>query len=104
MKFFLDQDVYEITYRFLLENYFDVLRAKELGRETASDIEILQAALKKDRILITRDKDFGSLIFFIKLKCPGVILIRSEPKYINETHKILMELLSNYQVAARHLR
>lgn len=41
-----------------------------------ADEEVLQVALKNDAILITEDKDFGELVFRLRMKHTGVLLIR----------------------------
>lgn len=66
MKLLLDQDVYYKTYKLLIDNGYDTVTAKNLNLEKASDIQILENAEKLSRILITRDKDFGSLVFLLK--------------------------------------
>ncbi len=63
MKFLLDQDIYALTARFLLDAGYDVITAKEIGMSRASDEKILQLAQKQQRILITRDRDYGNLVF-----------------------------------------
>jgi predicted nuclease of predicted toxin-antitoxin system len=56
------------------ENY-DVLSIAEQF-PSFSDNEVLQLAIKENRILITEDKDFGEWIFAHGKKVGGVILIR----------------------------
>jgi len=60
MRLLLDQDVYDLTARFLLDLGHDVLKVSELGMARASDEENLQKAAELDRILITRDRDYGN--------------------------------------------
>ena len=60
MKFLLDQDVYATTVRFLRSLSHDVLTASERGQATATDSHLLQMARRLGRILVTRDRDFGS--------------------------------------------
>lgn len=76
MNFLLDQDVYHYTYTALSDTGFDVIRAKDIGFHKASDETLLHEALKRSRILITRDKGFGALVFFSEMKSAGVILLR----------------------------
>ncbi len=59
MRFLIDQDVYRITIDELKEWGHDVVTAKELGMQQASDQDLLRKAREIDRLLITRDKDFG---------------------------------------------
>jgi len=63
MKFLLDQDVYALTDRFLHELGYDVATASELGLSRASDTDLLKTASQQGRIFITRDRDYGNLVF-----------------------------------------
>lgn len=76
MKFLLDQDVYVITVRFLAALGHDVIRAAEVGLSTASDEDILREAQSRGRLLVTRDRDFGNLVFVRGLG-PGVLFFAS---------------------------
>jgi len=61
----------------------------------ARDEELLLKAKELKRIFITRDKDFGALVFLKEIN-NGVILLRMAPSKIDETHKELKFLLSNH--------
>ncbi len=50
--------------------------AEELPSIT--DISVLSIAVEKQALLITEDKDFGELVFRLKLPHSGVLLIRIE--------------------------
>ncbi len=63
MKFLLDQDVYASTARFLIELGHNVVPAAQIGLSRADDEELLKVAQEQGRILITRDRDFGDLVF-----------------------------------------
>lgn len=41
-----------------------------------SDAEVLQKANEQNALLITEDKDFGELVFRLKLKHRGILLLR----------------------------
>ncbi|MGQ3684270.1 MAG: DUF5615 family PIN-like protein [Candidatus Loosdrechtia sp.] len=96
MKLFIDHDVYRITVDFLRQHGHDVVTAKELGLHTASDEELLEKAKNMDRLLITRDKDFGMLIFLKKELCSGVICLKTTPLTIHEVHNELHKILEKY--------
>ena len=95
MKFSLDQDVYYITARFLLNAGYDVILATEIGLDRASDEEILKISQAQNRILITRDRDYGNLVF-VKLLGTGVIYLRMLPANIISVHKELLRVLEIY--------
>ncbi|PNW57216.1 UNVERIFIED_CONTAM: hypothetical protein BEN50_07405 [Euhalothece sp. KZN 001] len=95
MKLLLDQDIYQITAKFLLEQGHDILLASELGLEEASDQKLLNTAQKKGRILVTRDRDYGNLVF-VKGMGTGVIYLRILPKNLNLIHQELSRVLQIY--------
>ncbi|HEY6011966.1 MAG TPA: DUF5615 family PIN-like protein [Nitrospirota bacterium] len=86
MKFFLDQDVYAATVRFLRGLGHDVATAAEEGCSRASDAELLQIAREQGRILVTRDRDYGSLVF-VQGSGSGVMYLRILPSTINSVHQ-----------------
>jgi len=62
----------------------------------ASDEEVLRKAEKENRILVTNDKDFSTLIFYYKMKTQGVILLRLKDDSIANKIRVIENLLSNY--------
>mgnify|MGYP003444852281 FL=1 len=96
MKLLADNDVYKITVDFLRQHGHDVVNAKELGLNKASDKELLEKAKIMDRLFITRDKDFGMLFFLKKELCSGVIYLKITPSTINEVHDELQKILEKY--------
>jgi predicted nuclease of predicted toxin-antitoxin system len=93
MKFLLDQDVYSLTGKFLSELGHDVVRAAQLGLSQASDEDLLEEARKQNRILVTRDRDYGNLVF-VKGIAVGVLYLRMLPSTKNEVHKELGRVLT----------
>jgi len=69
------QDVYKLTIDKLREWGHNVVTVKELGMERASDEELLEAASEANRLLITRDKGFGALIFLKEKISIGIVLL-----------------------------
>ena len=82
MKLLLDQDVYEVTARFLSGLQHDILRVRELGMAQASDEENLKKALELNRIFVTRGRDYGNLVFVKQIRS-GVLYLRLLPSNIN---------------------
>jgi predicted nuclease of predicted toxin-antitoxin system len=95
MKLFLDQDVYAVTIRFLIDLGYDVVKAAELGLSRANDVDLLRTAQEQDRIFITRDKDFGGLVF-VEGVGPGVIYLRILPSTVQAVHEELARVLRDY--------
>ena len=86
MKFLLDQDVYMSTARFLQGSGHDVIRVAQLGLARAADEELLHAAHAQQRIMVTRDRDYGNLLF-VKALGSGVIYLRMLPTTQNAVHR-----------------
>lgn len=47
--------------------------------------------------MLTRDKDFGVLVFFHKYDTNGVILLRIEPITIQSVHEELLSFLTKHK-------
>lgn len=95
MKFLTDQDVYLATIRFLVTGGHDVATAAQHGLARASDVEVLNRAHAQDRILITRDRDFGRLVF-VHGRVPGIVYLRMPPSTLDAVHAELGRVLSSY--------
>jgi predicted nuclease of predicted toxin-antitoxin system len=85
MKFLLDQGVYALTVRFLREQEYDVITASELGLSRAADVDLLKTAGEQERVFITRDRDYGNLVF-VHSAGSGVIHWRILPSTIDDVH------------------
>jgi len=57
----------------------DVLRVSEVGMAVANDSEILEQAIKEERILVTLDEHFGDWAVLPLEAHPGVIRLRVHP-------------------------
>lgn len=77
MKLLLDANLSPRVVRLLKEAGHDAIHVADIGLLTAADPEILQAATKEKRILLTADSDFGALLSLGSLASPSVLLLRS---------------------------
>lgn len=94
MKFLLDQDVYAATLRFLQKLGHDALPVAQIGLAQAADSDLLQKARELNRIFITRDRDFGGLVFVGRLGA-GVIYLRMLPSTQQAVHQELEQVLAS---------
>ena len=85
MRLLIDQDIYHFTIEWLKKEGHDVITASELGMARASDEKLLKKAAEINRIFVTRDKDFGALVFLKNKVSCGVVLLRSAPEDIEKT-------------------
>jgi predicted nuclease of predicted toxin-antitoxin system len=95
MKFLLDQDVYAVTERFLREQGHDIVTASQLGLSRAKDSDLLKIANEQERIFVTRDRDYGNLVF-VHGSGSGVIYLRMLPSTMQDIHAEMMNVLETY--------
>jgi predicted nuclease of predicted toxin-antitoxin system len=95
MRFLTDQDIFATTVRFLTGLGHDVVTAAQLGLARAADSELLRVAQEQGRIFVTRDRDFGGLVF-VQGGGPGVIYLRMAPSTLNAVHAELERVLTLY--------
>ena len=70
-----------------------MLTAADLPMQEADDNDLFVKAKSLDRLFVSRDKDFGTLVFLNSVSAPGVIFLRVEPTAVNEVHHELVRLL-----------
>jgi len=75
ISFLADESCDFLIVRKLRSAGYDVLSVAE-SFPSASDQQVLEHAIKGERILLTEDKDFGEWVFAHGEKIQGVILIR----------------------------
>ena len=95
MRFLIDQDVYAATTRFLRNLGHDTITVSEIGLAQASDERLLQVAEELERILVTRDRDYGALVF-LGGKGAGVIYLRLLPSNQHQVHEQLKRVLISH--------
>lgn len=95
MRFLLDQDVYAITARFLTGLGHDVVTVAKIGYSQVKDVDLLRIAQEQNRIFVTRDRDFGGLVFVKKVSV-GVVYLRTSPSTQDPVHEELKRILEAY--------
>ncbi len=76
MRFLVDMPLSPHLARWLVQQGHDAVHAFESGLERASDIAILDYALKEKRVIITADLDYPRLLVLSQAEGPGLILFR----------------------------
>jgi len=87
MRFLVDECVGPSVVRWLRENNFDAVSAFEDCRGW-DDESILEKARSEGRAVVTLDKDFGNMVFRMKMPHCGIILLRCG--YCSASRKISM--------------
>lgn len=76
MRFLVDENLSRQLPELLRANGHEAQHVSELGLASASDPEILERARDDERILISADTDFGTLLAESHAELPSIILIR----------------------------
>ena len=101
MRFLADQDVYAVTVRLLRDLGNDTATAADLGLSRATDSDLLVVAQRQGRILVTRDRDFGGLVFLEHLGA-GIIYLRVSSLSLDAVHAELARVLALYSEEDLH--
>lgn len=95
MKFLVDHDVYDVTATFLTNLGHEIVKVRQIGLAQAEDEDLLKVAHNQGRLYITRDRDYGGLVFVNKLGAGGLYL-RILPSTQNVVHRELEQVLKTY--------
>lgn len=95
MTLLADHDAWAVTIELLTSERHDVTTASDLDLARAPDRVLLQKATARNRLLPTRDRDFGRLIF-AEGKPAGVIYLRVTPSTQETVHEELRRVLDNH--------
>jgi len=96
MRFLVDECTGPAVAKWLLQQNLDVFSVYDEIRG-ANDREVIQKAYEQNRILITNDKDFGELVFRVKMPHKGVILLRLEDERSANKIAVLRRLIEKYE-------
>jgi predicted nuclease of predicted toxin-antitoxin system len=95
IKFLADVNIEKPIVEFLKNSGYDITWIPDYD-PSMSDQELLNMAVKEDRILLTNDKDFGYFIFLQKKRLNGIILFRIKGQKTEDKLNNLRELLDKY--------
>lgn len=101
MKFLADEGVDRSIVDGLRQKGYNTLYVIEEDRGL-DDERILQMAENEKRILITKDKDFGELVFRLNRVHAGVVLLRLEGLATSKRGQVVCDLLDKYKAHIRH--
>ena len=95
IRFVADEGVDAPIVRLLRQNNFDVFYIAEES-PSIDDTLVLQRANAENRILITKDKDFGELVYRLRQVHTGVILTRLEGLKPQHKAKIVLAVIQKH--------
>ena len=95
MRLLADQDVYAATVLSLRGHGHDIATAAEKGMSRSEDADLLRIAQAEGRVFVTRDRDYGGLVF-VQALGTGVLYLRALPATLAAVHAELGRVLSLY--------
>ena len=97
MKFLIDQSLPLRAAAALRKEGHDALHAGEAGLSRAPDDEILDWCRAQDRIVVTPDSDFPTLLVFARASRPSVIRIFAQGLSAAEVPGAVMKAASDHE-------
>ena len=75
-KLLTDENIDPLVVNFLREHGFDVSDVKENGWFGKKDVDLMPLAYQQQRVIVTHDSDFGTIIFTKGEPFVGVLYLR----------------------------
>ena len=93
MKFLIDESLQQRLVGLLVEAGHDTVHVADLGLFGTSDAQVMAAAVRSGRVLVTADTDFGNLLALSGDLMPSVILMRRPGRRAEERCAAILRTL-----------
>jgi predicted nuclease of predicted toxin-antitoxin system len=91
MKLLADENFPKTSYRLLADLGYDIIHIGNT-HPSIDDVDVMRMAIESDRLILTFDSDFGTLIYKFGFRPIGLIYFR----YDFETPHLLAKNVDNY--------
>jgi predicted nuclease of predicted toxin-antitoxin system len=93
MEFLANENFPKASVELLREAGYEVASIAE-DSSGAKDTEVLERARREKRVILTFDRDYGEMIYRLKMPTPlGIIYLRFDPKTPKEAGENILKLL-----------
>ncbi len=77
MRLLIDSAISPLVAKSLAAEH-DVVHVREIGLGEATDVEIIEAAVQQDRVVVSCDTDFGTILALRRQTKPSFVLLRGD--------------------------
>ena len=96
MKFLLDMGLAQSTAQSLQALGHDALHLREQNLQRLTDQQIVDKALKEDRVILTHDLDFGRIVALGRNRYPSVVTFRLQDMRAINVDRSLTDILGRF--------
>jgi len=93
LKILVDEDMPRPTSKLLVSLGVDAIDVRDVGLKGASDEQVFRFAHAEERIIITRDKEFGNILRYPPDSHRGIILVRVPYNFVRDQILGLVRML-----------
>jgi len=97
MRLLADVHISPRTVAFLAALGHDVVRVTERLTPTASDLEIVAAAVRDERVVLTQDLDFSAIVALSGERRPSVVSLRLTSSRVEHVNAVLARVLPDVE-------
>ena len=97
MRFLIDNALSPLVAEGLRQAGHDAVHVRDRQMSAAPDVEVFEFAASEDRVLVSADTDFGTLLALWHLNRPSVIILRHPNKHPKSQTELLLANLPSLE-------